>query len=197
MTHPNNDPILVLNQSRNTTRWRQPCVWAGVREDAVVPQLITSLSFSEGQLERSSRPHNRAAPKGPAQKSSVKLISESQGTNVFTSSGRQPSGRAYRMKQIKEARGLSCVLWPSDNDACRLSTCTSPVFISQSTCKAEGGLPIKFWVFLSLDFHQAHLSSQSSHSTLCWVAVNSLNNKAAFFLLSPLVTACCSPVYQA
>lgn len=80
-----------------------------VREAAVVSQLITSLSFSEGQLERSSRPHNRAAPKGPAQKSSVKLILESQGTNVFTSSGRQPSGRAYRMKQIKEALRLSCV----------------------------------------------------------------------------------------
>lgn len=149
MSHPNNDLILVLNRRCNTTRWRETCVRARVREDAVVSQLITSLSFSEGQLGRSSRPHNGAAPKGPAQKSFIKLISESQGTNVFTSSRQVTEWKSiYRTKQIKEAFESSRVLWPSGNDAPCLSTCTLPVSISQPICKAEGGLLIKFWVFL-------------------------------------------------
>lgn len=48
------------------------------------------------------------------------------------------------------------------------------------SAKEEGGLLIKFQVFLQLDFLQAQLSPQSSHSTPCRVDVNCLNKRSAF-----------------
>lgn len=53
------------------------------------------------------------------------------------------------------------------------------------SAKEEGGLQIKFLVFLSLDFLQAQLSSQSSHFALSRADVNCLSERAAFLLCSP------------
>lgn len=124
-------------------RMRRDCGGISIRacelaRSAVVSRLITSSSVSvwrgEGQRQRSSRPHSRAAPQGPSgvcgDKSRVKLISKARGPMCLPHQAGNRVESINKMKGIKERGGLSCVQWPSGNDTPCLPTCTLPVFIS-------------------------------------------------------------------